>query len=217
MRRITITGLTLVIVLAVSATVASTASASKLILSEYGTALSTGQLFGLFGRENFAVSSDNGLECGTPEYEEMEVYATLVSNSARKDVVDFNEEEYDETQVGPCESDGGNALVFWRSGGESLWLGANGKASMRGVSIGVAFERLYQKGGRPEGEEVECNYFTKALHGTNTATPTRQPLTVSLSGTLKRSDSPGGCARTLHASFSFPDIETYEGTIEEEI
>jgi hypothetical protein len=220
MRRITIAGLVLVIVLAMSATAAGTASAKRLILrSEEGTALALGDELVLSGRENLAVYSTDGLlsECRTAEYQEMNVYATLDEVSGKKDTVRFFDREplSAETQIGPCESDDGNAYAFFNWEHESLTLRANGKATLRPVSIAVNFEGVDRIG------ELNCSYFKKALSGTNTATPTRQLLAVDLSGTLKRHESSRACPKAIHMSLSLSRVSVLgpieEGFVEEEL
>jgi hypothetical protein len=225
MRRTNIIGLALVVALVMGAT-ASTASARRLTLSGEGAAVALGDELILDGRENLAVYSSDGYlsECRTPWYEEMEVRAALDSISGKKDIARLTEDEgrRNETQIGPCESDGGNALVFWRAGGQRLTLGANGKATLRPVSIGVSFESFYGDEGNHERDEQNCSYFTKALSGKNTATPTRQPLTVEFNGTLKLHASPKVCPKTLHVSLSFSRAEVWgeiigEAILDEEI
>jgi hypothetical protein len=220
MRRIRIMGLALVVVLAVSAAAASAASASRLILSEEdGTALPLGQEILFSGRENLTVESSAIAECKTPEYYSMELYSTLDRSSRPKDEVKFKTgrlvggvEEPTEVAL-ECRVETGYAFVDWRPGGEILTLGANGKARLRPMSIGVLFE-IYNYG---RIEEVPCSYSKGTVSGTNTATATRQPLTVELDGTLTRRSSPRACPKTMHVSLSLPYIETYEGKIEEEI
>lgn len=221
MRPLSIAGLALVIVLAVSAAAASTASASRLILSADGTALPLGSEVELTGRENFAVnSSELSRECRSPEYEEMEVYATLGS-TAHKPTLSFHEGlEYEgivikssEMEI-QCEAEGGYAFVYWNPGGETLTLKANGEARLRPMAVTVEYE-LFTNG---YPEELLCHYSKGTLSGTNTATTMRQPLTAELSGTLGVHDSPRKCASTLQVSLSMPRIRTREAEpVEEEI
>jgi hypothetical protein len=220
MRFIKSIGLALVIVLAVSAAAASAASAPRLILSEEdGTALPPGQLVVLTASENLTVSS-NDFSCTSPEYEEMEVYSTLVGNAGRKATMTFHagrENEgilikSSEMEI-QCEGEPGWVFVYWNPGGETLTLGANGEARLRPMLVTVEYELLY--GGRPE--ERLCHYAKGALSGRNTATPTREPLTAELNGTLKAHDSPRACPRTIQVSLSLPNIKTYEGGVEEEL
>jgi hypothetical protein len=223
MRRIAIASLTLVVLLAVSAAVAGTASAKRLILrSEEGTVLTPSDELRFSGIENLAVYSTDGFlsECRSAEFQEMNIYAALDDVSGKRDTIRFFEREPlgTEMQVGPCESDDGNALVFFDWDNESLTLGADGRATLRPVSIGVDFEG---KGGS-ESEELSCSYLTKALSGTNTATPTRQPLApVDLSGELTRHDSPRACPKAIHMSLALTSIVVYgpiyEGYVEEEL
>jgi hypothetical protein len=111
-----------------------------------------------------------------------------------------------------CESERVYVYVSWEPGGEYLSLGTNGRASLRPVSVDAFFE-VFNDGAI---EELSCHYFTRALRGTNTATLTRQPLTVELSGTLKRRGSSArACSRTVQMSLSLPAIETDQETIEE--
>jgi hypothetical protein len=223
MRRIESVGLALVIVLVVGAVGAGTASASRLVLSAEGTVLPDGEPFELFGGdEHFSASSHGIFDCGTPEYEELVLYSTLESNGRKKrDTAKLEAGlEFEGELIRPpqtalvCESERGYVYVSWEPGGEYLSFGANGQASIRPVSVGAFFE-IFNGG---EIEELSCHYFTRALRGTNAATPTRQPLTAEFSGTLKRRDSPPrACPRTVHMSLSLPEIETNAETIEEEI
>jgi len=149
----------------------------------------------------------------------MEVYSTFAGGAGKKATMTFHaglEEEgaiikSSEMEI-QCEGEPGWVYVYWSPGGETLTVGANGEARLRPMSVTVEYELLY--GGRPE--ERLCHYAKGALSGRNTATPTRQPLTVALNGTLKVHDSPKACPRVIQVSLSLPDIMTYEGGVEEE-
>jgi hypothetical protein len=223
MRRLTIAGLVLVVVLAVTATAASTASAKRLILiEEGGPALSAGSEMRLDSREHFLITSngnsvgENDFQCELPAFEEIEMHGTLTGIAGKKDTVRLNVEEEDEVVLGPCEGDPGLVFASWRWGNEHMTLGANGKATLRSVSIEVEFERF-----ESPPRELRCSYFTKALSGGNAATQTRQLLApIVFNDTLRRHDSPIACPKAIHVSLSLTRIESEtpkEGFVEEEL
>jgi hypothetical protein len=204
----------LLLVLAVGAAPAG-ASAAKLTLSEGGVALVPGQ--NVYGEEGqlYVEPSQGWVECSFGP--EVELYSSLATNSKASDelrVTGVHEREAE------CRSYTGNVEVALDSLGSTLKINTKGKATVgQDPTLELLFEHvLYQGNFHPN---ISCVYQRGSLHGTSTATPTREPLQIGLEGTLSlraASSSPEAhrlCPADAEVSVAFAmDGET--GAIEEQ-
>lgn len=221
MRRIEALGVALVATLAIGAVAASTASATKLILSKGGATLAPGEYVEFSGGYNNleVTTSLGGLEC--EDFARTGFEASVATNSKGADVLE-TDRPFGASMA--CRSYTGNASVFLASIGGPLRLRANGKATAGQASMKIEFEYVEYKDGLYH--LVECFYAHGALSGANTATSVREKLEVQLSGGLKldssRSSSkakhlcPKAAGITLHLPFAF-DEEGEAGFVEEQV
>lgn len=196
MRRGTIAGLLVAGLLAVGGTVTSAASAAKLTLSESGVTLPSGFGIELFGDPgNFSVETPAGaVEC----FKRTTMTAETITNSKASD--ELGGLDTNVNGGNHCESDLGN--VFPGLTGEQMFLRASGKATIKSAALFL----FYELG------DKECVYPTKALKGENTATPTREQLSVFFEQRLRlNKTSSSGCPKEATVDFELPEVFGEEG------
>ncbi len=204
MRRIA--GLAIALALVSAGFTAATASAaSKLTLSEEGTALTAGQTVELLGSENLEIrSSVVSVECrGTLAG----MFLEVLTNGQARDELEVTEGIGVLDGSGHCESGSsfGNLHLGFVAHGP-LKLSAKGKATLP-VGLLLQFEH----------ELNECHY-QKTLKGTNTAGAARAPLAVTFGAQSLRLDkaasNSSGCPKKIELSLSLPSAYGEEGRVE---
>jgi hypothetical protein len=190
MRRGRITGLLVAGLLAVGCAATSAASAKRLTLSEGGVVLAPGSDFELLGNPgNFSVDTSAGeVEC----FKRTTMSVETITNSKASD--ELSGLDTNVNGGNHCESDLGN--VFPGLTGERLLVRATGKATIESATLFLFFEL----------GDKECLYPTKSLKGENTATATREPLSLFFSQRLKRSKSSSpSCPTEATLDFELPE------------
>jgi hypothetical protein len=186
-------------------TAATASAATKLTLSEEGTALTAGQVVELVGSENVKIrSSVVTVECrGTLGGMLLEV----LTNGQARDELRFEEGIGVLNGSEHCESGssfGNLGLGFVVHG--PLKLSGKGKATLP-IGLDLQFE----------SELNECHY-EKTLKGTNTAGATRARLQVAfLDQSLKLDralSNSAGCPKKIEFSLSLPSADGEEGPLE---
>lgn len=216
MRRIKITGVALVAVLAMCATAAGTASAAKLTLSEGGVALPVGYRFEVFGRNNIFVHTPIGdILCNqNAGFEEgyggltVEVLTNTASTAKLRVIGAFGMLRGLPSCRDSFEGFGRAAVILEEPG--VLKLTSWGKATEGPVRFLFRFERGQQ-----------C-YFTKSrLIGTSDATATRGSLAFGFSAQRLHLDkgfrSSEECPTEAELSASFDSTRNEEEEEEERI
>jgi hypothetical protein len=214
MFRSAVAGALVLLLIAIGAA-ASSASAAKLTLSEGGVALAPGQP--VYGEEGYVTvyTSDGAIECN-PE-PEFELGLSVVTNSKESDELAL-ETLFERQET--CRSFTGNAEVLLRSLGSVLKINAKGKAS---VGLDPTLELFFEhvEYGEYFHDNVECVYRRGTLHGTSTATPSREPLQVGLEdalplrAALSSAEARHLCPAKAELTISF-SIDGETGPIEEQ-
>lgn len=184
-------------------TAGTASAASRLTLSEEGTALTAGQRMEIYGFENVRIrSSAFDIECpGT----EAGIQVEVLTNAQAKDelrVLGFSGIFNDQGQCATGSSLGPVELNF--SAGP-LTLTAKGKTKLP-ASFDLRFFH-----------EQECHY-ARTLRGTNTAGSTPAPLqitfpTQSMSRQRSATNSPG-CPSKIEVSISLPIADGEEARVQ---
>jgi hypothetical protein len=216
MQRLTVTCITLVALLAVGATLSSSASAEKLTMSEGATALPPGDPVWFEGDDALRIEA-SGVEC--PRSGAAEVGLGVLTNSRQRDTLALN--YFDISGRPLCRSFTGNAEAGLLSLGRVVKLRATGEATVGPVAVEIHFEHEEYK--EREYENFSCVYTRNALSGTNTATATAQALHVTFEGELKlkaassSEDARHLCPGEAEMSLTLPRVEGETGIIEEQI
>jgi hypothetical protein len=218
MQRRTVTLVAILSLLALSATVTSSASAEKLTLSEGGKALEPGTTIFLEGHNALGIRAER-VECER-KMSSFELFASVLTNSKKKDKLHINGFQGGDLPA-PCRSFTGNADAGLVSLGEVLKLGADGEATVGPVEVRIFFEHEEYNG--EKYKEILCVYRRSKLLGTNTATPTAQELGVEFGGNLPLRASLSSekavhlCPGEAEVSLTLPTTESQTGIIEEHV
>ena len=203
------------IVLAIGAAAASTASAARLTLSNSGATLAPADTFEVYGIDNvFVTTSKGSLECETFQRTGLEL--SVVTNSKGKDELQIR--RLNGGTLEPCRSFTGNADVVSISPSGPLDLRASGRATAGTVAMHIYFEHIEYNEERYSN--VECFFSAKSLKGTNTATTTREKLRIELGATLKLDSAQSSenakhvCPKTAEIEMSLSRTESEEGVNE---
>jgi hypothetical protein len=200
MRRIKITGLAIVVMLAMSASAAGTASAAKvltLIDGETGAPLPAGETIELTGEDNFLIHTSSGsITCKSP-YNNAGLELQVLTNSHLTDelLVQRGLKAWAEEN---CQSElFGNIFIYVDRG--SLKLRSTGKATWKEAGLVIGFER----------NRIECGYSSHSLKGTNNATSSEEPLEVKFSDQKLKLNkgSSKECPKEAELTVSFPSAE----------
>lgn len=209
---------TLLALLAINATAASTAWAKSLVLSVGGTVLVPTDSFESFGEHSLAVTTSSGSVNCENYFSRTGLEVGLLANSRASDelqiarIIGGNQE--------PCRSFTGNAQIDLQSLAGPLKLRANGKASAGAIALLIAFEHIEFHGNHYES--VDCMFAHKSVSGSNSATTVPQALEVALEATLALDVSRSSlhakklCPKKAEVSFTLPLTENEVGEEVEE-
>jgi hypothetical protein len=171
MRRITTSGLLLLVGLAISATAPGLASATKLTLSAGGATLQPGGEGEAFGGEMSVNTSSGELICPRRE---SGFFFNVLTNSKTADELKINQLTGGFADGHQCESYFGLGYAYPNLLSKGLLkLRGSGVATLEPVTFRITFEHP------SHGENTQCIYERKAIRGTNTASPTREDLEIN--------------------------------------
>jgi len=211
MRRVKLAGLTLIVVLAVGAIAAGTASASKkLVLSEAGIALAPGAEFYVYGEDNLLIrSSYTNIEC-PEQFQGATLELQVLSNSKSTD--ELSVKGGGAFLGGNCRTSAGHGHAELSISTGPLKLRATGKATIAGpIVLRIEFE----------SPNIRCYFKTGALRGTSSVDATRARLEMEFPGKKLSIDraftNAEECPKSVIMTVGFDRSEAGLGEIEAQV